>query len=620
MKKNKNIKIIFIISFISSLTLANNSDWAKDAIWYQIFPDRFYNGDTTNDPTVESLWGVWPWERQDWWEVSPWTSDWYKLQPWEKTNGQDYAYQFQLRRYGGDIQGIIDKLDYLQDLGINAIYLNPVFDSPSSHKYGTTMYHHIDRYFGPDPIGDTQIIESENPEDSNTWLWTASDKLFLKLIDEVHKRNMRIIIDGVFNHVGLTFWAFQDVILLREKSKYYEWFNIEGSGLPDKSQLNEYKNLPEVFISNGGSSMRYTGYVEDLPAFRQDGFGPVEPIRDYLHKIVQRWMDPNGDGDPSDGIDGWRIDVAERVQINFWNIFGKWVRNINPNAYISGEVWWEDYWNNKQFNASPWLTPGRFDAVMNYRFGEAMFKYFIDQKNKIKPSELQLLLESIITDYGEGKSSYLQNILDSHDMERLASAVVNPDRWMDHANNLRWNQEFDIRKPNFEERNIQKSIIAFQFFFIGAPFIYYGDEVGMWGADDPDCRKPMIWDEFIYDDETTHPCDIWESCSYSRPIDKVNVGQDLLDFYKSLSKLRNSHPALRRGTYKNHYLNDDTGIFAFVRELDNEKIIAVFNSSNRSQYLSKKILPDCSNSWKLVFGKSEKDSLAPKSFALFINK
>ncbi|NHZ86991.1 MAG: hypothetical protein GWP19_14140, partial [Planctomycetia bacterium] len=179
---------------------------------------------------------------------------------------------------------------------------------------------------------------------------------------------------------------------------------------------------------------------------------------------------------------------------------------------------------------------------------------------------------------------------------------------------------FDIRKPNFEERNIQKSIIAFQFFFIGTPFIYYGDEVGMWGADDPDCRKPMIWDEFIYDDETTHPCDIWESCSYSRPIDKVDVDQDLLDFYKSLSKLRNSHPALRRGTYKNHYLNDDTGIFAFVRELDNEKIIAVFNSSNRSQYLSKKILPDSRNSWKLIFGELEKDRLAPKSFALFINK
>ncbi len=619
MKKNKNIKVIINIFFISTFTLANNnSDWAKDAVWYQIFPDRFYNGDTTNDPTTASLWGVWPWEYQNWWEVSPWTSDWYELQPWEKANGNDYDYQFQLRRYGGDIQGIINKLDYLQDLGINAIYLNPVFDSPSSHKYGAAMYHHIDRHFGPDPIGDTQIIESENPADPKTWHWTASDKLFLQLINEVHNRNMHIIIDGVFNHVGLTFWAFQDIVQNRTNSEYYEWFAIEGSDLPDKSHLNEYMELPNAFIPDGAISLQYKGYVEDLPAFRQDKFGPIEPIRNHLHNIIKRWMDPNGDGDPSDGIDGWRLDVAERLQINFWNVFGEWVRDINPNAYITGEVWWEDYWNNKQFDASPWLAPERFDAVMNYRFGEAMFKFFINKEQQIKPSELQFILESFINDYGEEKSLYLQSILDSHDMERIASAVVNPDRWMDHANNLQWNQEFDIRKPNLEERNIQKTIIAFQFAFIGTPFIYYGDEVGMWGADDPDCRKPMIWDEFEYDNETAHPCDIWEDCNYSRPIDKVEVDHDLLDFYKSLTALRNTYPALRRGTYKTHYLNDNTGIFAFIRELDNEKIVGIFNSSNKIQYLSKNILPGCNNSWKLIFSKLENNNLTPKSFALFI--
>jgi len=620
MKKNKYNKVITNIFFISTILFANNQDWAKDAIWYQIFPDRFYNGDTANDPTAESLWGVWPWERQDWWEVSPWTSDWYALQPWEKANGKDYDYQFQVRRYGGDIQGIIDKLDYLQDLGINAIYLNPVFDSPSSHKYGAAMYHHIDRHFGPDPVGDTHIIKSENPADPQTWQWTASDKLFLKLIDEVHKRNMRIIIDGVFNHVGLTFWAFQDVIKNRKNSEYFEWFNIEGSGLPDKSHLNEYKNLPGAFIPRSGTPMRYTGYVEDLPAFRQDKYGPAEPVRNHLHNIIKRWMDPNGDGDPSDGIDGWRLDVAERLQIKFWDVFGKWVHDINPNAYITGEVWWEDFWNNKQFDASPWLAPGRFDAVMNYRFGDAIFQFFINKEHQIKPSELQLLLDSFINDYGEEKALYLQSILDSHDMERLASAIVNPDRWIDHGNNLKWNQEFDIRKPNFEERNIQKTMIAFQFAFIGTPFIYYGDEVGMWGADDPDCRKPMIWDEFIYNDEIAHPCDIWDNCSYSRPIDQVGVNSVLLDYYKSLIKLRNTYPALRRGTYKTHYLNDEVGVFAFIRELDDEKILAIFNSSDKKQCISNEILPEGYNSWNLIAGDFEKNSLAPKSFAIFIKK
>ncbi len=618
MKNNKYNKVIINIFFIFTILSANNSDWAKDAIWYQIFPDRFYNGDTTNDPTIESLWGVWPWEHQTWWEVSPWTSDWYELQPWEKANERDYDYQFQLRRYGGDIQGIIDKLDYIQELGINAIYLNPVFDSPSSHKYGAAMYHHIDRHLGPDPIGDTQIIESEIFEDPNTWQWTAADKLFLQLIDEIHKRDMHIIIDGVFNHVGLTFWAFQDIIQNRENSTYFEWFNIEGSGLPDKSHLNEYKNLPEAFNTYSGKPMRYTGYVEDLPAFRQDEFGPVEPIRQHFHNIIKRWMDPNGDGDPSDGIDGWRLDVAERVQIDFWDIFGKWVRDINPNAYITGEVWWKDYWNNKQFDASPWLSPGRFDAVMNYRFGDAMYSFFINAKQQIKPSELQSLLDSFINDYGMEKAMNLQSILDSHDMERVASAIVNPDRWMDHGNNLKWNQEFDIRKPNFEERNIQKSMIAFQFTFIGTPFTYYGDEAGMWGADDPDCRKPMIWDEFIYDDEIEHPCNIWENCSYSRPIDKVTVDIDLLDFYKSLITLRKTYPSLRRGTYKTNYLNDDTGIFSFVRELENEKIISVFNSSDEVQNLSNEILLGYDNSWILIAGYVEKNNLNPKSFAIYI--
>ena len=203
-----------------------------------------------------------------------------------------------------------------------------------------------------------------------------------------------------------------------------DWFNIKGSGLPDKSHLNEFVELPEPFVTEGSSSFKYTGYVKDLPAFRQDEFGPIEPIRNHFHDIIKRWMDPNGDGDPSDGIDGWRLDVAERVQIKFWDIFGNWVREINPNAYITGEVWWEDYWNNKQFDASPWLEAGRFDGVMNYKFADAMFKFFIDQEQQIKPSELKKSLESYINDYGNDRVPYLQNLLGSHDMERFASAIT----------------------------------------------------------------------------------------------------------------------------------------------------------------------------------------------------
>ena len=573
----KNIKLLTLSVMMGVLLGKTHPEWAVDAVWYQIFPERFYNGDSANDPTLTSTVGTWPWQHPENWSISPWTSDWYEFQSWELENGQDFRYQFQLRRYGGDIQGILDKLDYLEELGINAIYLNPIFDSPSSHKYGAAHYHHIDRHFGPDPNGDTKIIQSEDPHAPSTWKWTSADKLFLQLVEEVHRRGMHIIIDGVFNHAGLTFWAFRDVINHREESPYYLWYSIEGNGLEDASHLNDYLNLPPQFNPNGYPPLRYKGYVEDLPAFRQNKNGPVKPVREHIKAITHRWMDPNNDGDPSDGIDGWRLDVAERIQMPFWDEFCGWVKAINSNAYITGEVWWEDWWNNKQYNASPWLKDGRFDAVMNYRFGDAMFRFFIDQNNKITPSELDGLLQQVRDEYPPKAANVLQNCLGSHDTERLASAVVNPDRVIDHANNTWWNKEFDIRKPNAKQRQIQRTILLFQFAYVGAPYIYYGDEVGMWGADDPDCRKPMVWPEFSYDDETAHPCDYLD-CAGKRPIDSVSVDKDLLAYYRDLIELRLEYPALRQGNYVTIYTNSN-GLYVFKRTKDSEVIICAFNNS-----------------------------------------
>ena len=259
--------------------------WFQSAVWYQIFPDRFRNGDPTNDPTVESLEGTWPYLQPEGWKVAPWTSDWYRPQPWEqRLNNGDFYVNAQLRRYGGDLQGILDKLDYLDGLGVNALYLNPVFESPSLHKYGATMYHHIDRHFGPDPTGDGRIQAAEDPADPATWQWTAADRLFLKLINECHRRGMRIIIDGVFNHVGIPFWALQKAKEDGPESPYAEWFQI--TSWPD----------PEV----PGSTFDYEGWVgiKDLPVFRQDENGPVAPVKKHFRAIVRRWMDPNGDGDP----------------------------------------------------------------------------------------------------------------------------------------------------------------------------------------------------------------------------------------------------------------------------------------------------------------------------------
>ena len=156
--------------------------WAPDVIWYQIFVERFRNGDPSNDPTAHDITGVTDEPPPDGWQPTPWTWDWYRQEPWAKAGGKDFYTTVQSRRYGGDLQGVLDRLDYLQELGVTALYLNPVNDAPSLHKYDARNYHHIDRNFGPDPAGDERRIAAENPVDPATWSWTAADSLFLELV------------------------------------------------------------------------------------------------------------------------------------------------------------------------------------------------------------------------------------------------------------------------------------------------------------------------------------------------------------------------------------------------------------------------------------------------------
>ncbi len=300
--------LIFFLCFIvncerqtSSSTFHDVPGWAKNAVWYQVFPERFNNGDPTNDPKLNDIAGSWPHDLESQYQVSSWTDDWFALQKWESTN-KDFYFHAQRRRYGGDLQGVIDKLDYLQDLGINAIYFNPLFESPSLHKYDGATYHHVDKNFGPDPLGDLEIIAGETPEDPKTWKWTTADSLFLQLISKCHERNIKVIIDGVFNHVGLNFWAFRNLIEFQKNSKYKSWFTVNSWNNPE---------TPE-------DEFDYEGWfgVKELPEIREDQNGIIPEAREYVFNSVKRWMDPNEDGDPSEGIDGWRLDVAEMENFN----------------------------------------------------------------------------------------------------------------------------------------------------------------------------------------------------------------------------------------------------------------------------------------------------------------
>ncbi|MBL7028082.1 MAG: glycoside hydrolase family 13 protein [Candidatus Marinimicrobia bacterium] len=623
MKRNLNpIMVVTILSLITILShqsctpappvsppssteipeyISHVPEWAKSAIWYQIFPERFRNGDQSNDPTVTTLAGTWPYAQPEDWQVSPWNSDWYEMQPWELNTGEDFWYNSQLRRYGGDLQGVIDKLDYLSDLGINAIYLNPVFESPSLHKYGCSMWHHIDNNFGPDPAGDEEVWKLENPADPETWVWTAADSLFLDLLTEAHDREIKVIIDGVFNHTGIPFWAFDKIKEKGPESEFADWFTILSYDDPATPE--------DEFDWQGWYG------VKDLPELAEDDHGPVDGAKEHIHAVVKRWMDPNGDGDPSDGIDGWRLDVAEMVAMDFWREFRVWCRDINPESYLVGEVWWENYQENKMVNATAWLQGDVFDAVMNYRTGDALIRGMVDQKWRVTPSKMDSLLAEVRDEYPLQNQYVLMSNMDSHDTERLASTVANSDRTIDHNSSSRDHNDFYLGKPSTEQQALQRVMLTFQFAYIGAPFIYYGDEVGMWGADDPDCRKPMVWDDLEYDDEVTDP---WGR-SYG-PF-KISVDEQMQSFYRSLIHLRRSEPALNLGDYSLIQTSLD-GTFAFTRSLGSETILALFNYGDSDWIPEPTVFGDTSISeWKLKLDSNDSDQkpLMPLSARLYKN-
>lgn len=538
--------------------------WAKSAIWYQIFPERFRNGDPSNDPTIESLVGADPVDPPKAWNPHPWGSDWYELQEWEKQNGEPELWKHLLRRrYGGDLQGIIDKLDYIKELGINAIYLNPVFDAPSLHKYDGNSYHHIDPHFGADPEGDRKLMATENPIDPSTWVWTSADELALKLIREAHSRGIRVIFDGVFNHMGTRSFAFQDLLENQQNSLYKDWFTVNSWDDTEK-----------------GTEFDYEGWfgIKSLPELREDEQGIVEGPKNYIFAATERWMNPKGQG-IENGIDGWRLDVAFCVSHQFWKQWRKHVRSINPEAYLTAEI------VDEPENVVPYLQGDEFDGEMNYNFSFNCAGFFFDPEPiRISATEFDKNLQDLRELYPKGVPYVVQNLFGSHDSNRIGSHIVNRGigsfkQWGDYFNLSKAtdNPDYDVSKPGPKDIQLQKLFIVMQMTYVGAPMIYYGDEVGMWGSNDPDCRKPMVWDDIDYDDEVYLPD------GSKRPADSVEVNHDLLGFYKKWIGIRNTHPALRLGSYRTLLADDDTDVFAFERCYQDATLIVVFNNAWEAQ-------------------------------------
>jgi cyclomaltodextrinase len=511
-------------------------DWARDAIWYQIMLDRFANGDATNDPP----------------NTRPWTSAWRETSPWETANGQSF-WQWSVfnRHYGGDLEGLRARIPYLKALGVNAIYLNPMFEAPSHHKYDATNFVHIDDNFGS--AGDAEMsAANEDLLDDSTWGFNQSDRLFLEVVRELKAAGFRVIIDGVFNHVGDTHHAFVDVRGRGAEgaaSPYSDWFEIESF---------------EPFVYRG-----WAGFGQ-LPAFRKGSDGLASAtLTKHIMDVTRRWMDPNGDGDPSDGVDGWRLDVPNEVPMGFWRAWRKTVKEVNPDAYVVGEIW---------KRADAWLDGDTFDAVMNYQFAMAVVSWV---SGEITAAELDKRLAVLRRAYPEQATAVMQNLLAGHDTDRLVSMIANPGRGYDRANSERPSSTgaptaYNGSKPSDEAYRRALLAVAVQMTYLGAPMIWYGDEVGMWGSDDPFCRKPMLWADLPPNDD---------------PEERIREGH--LAAYRALVRLRGESPALRRGAFRTLLADESRNLWVFERALGDERVLVVLNGSNKQQTVE---LPE--SEWK----------------------
>jgi glycosidase len=549
----------------SSLPANHPKDWPKHAIWYQIFPERFRNGDPKNDPTAE--YSRVPDQVRAKWRITPWTKEWYGMDEWEKELAPDAYGTMHHRRYGGDFQGIMDKLDYLKELGVTAIYFNPIFESTSLHKYDARSYHHADPHFGPDPEGDKALILSETA-DPTTWKWTAADKMFLELVRQAHARGIRVILDGVFNHCATDFFAFADLKKNQEKSPYTHWFHVNHFDDPKTTDRNEFD---------------YAGWwgVKAMPEFSEvtdeKGRKNLDPeVKAYLFAITKRWMDPNGDGDPSDGVDGWRLDVANEVGTGFWVEWNDYVKSINPLAYTVPEIWVE---------AQDFMREAKFDGVMNYYAFAMPIKGGMIHAT-LSTREFLRLIEDRRKKFTWEEALRHQNLFDSHDTDRFPSMIVNRNRpyfakedafgydgdlWAGSTE-----KPYLIRKPTPEERKLQRMLTLFQVAYPGAPYLYYGTEVGMWSADDPDDRMPMVWPDLTFEPQKISPA--------GQPMrnDDLNFDASLHSFYKEALALRRKHPELVDGPMRVLGGFDRSQTFAWVRDGARPQL-AVFNRNPDQQ-------------------------------------
>jgi len=426
----------FCLPYLHASEQFSAPEWVKDTRWYQIFPDRFYNGNPSNDPEHTQAWG----------QSNP----------------------TQTNFFGGDFEGVVKQLDYLVDLGINGIYFTPIFKAYSNHKYDTIDYFKIDPQFG-----------------------TEED--LKRLVKACHERGIKVMLDAVFNHSGYYFAPFQDVLEHGDQSKFVNWFH------------------PHTLPLHGGDRPNYEAFafVDSMPKLNTQH----PEVKQYLLDVAAYWISEFD-------IDGWRLDVANEVDHQFWREFRTVVREKKSDLYILGEIW---------HDSMPWLQGDQFDAVMNYPLTTNVLNLLAYQT--ISAQEFMNSMTTVLQSYPENVIEVTFNLVGSHDTPRI------------------------LTECNEDVRRV-KLIYTMLYTFMGSPCMYYGDEVGMTGGKDPDCRKCMEWDD-----------------------KKQNT--NLLEYVKKIISLRKTEKLLSN-TGNFQFLNQvETEIVAYRKYQNEQNIVILINPTNQ---------------------------------------
>lgn len=545
--------------------------WAKGAVMYQIYVDRFCNGDPTNDVLTDEYCYIGE-------HVS-------RVEDWSR-----YPAQMDVRAfYGGDLQGVLDKMDYLQELGIEVIYFNPLFVSPSNHKYDIQDYDYIDPHFGRIVSDEGNLLAPGDKDNSHASRYIdrvtnranleASNQMFIQVVEEAHRRGMRVILDGVFNHCG-SFNKWMDRERIYEHAPGYE----KGAYVSESSPYKDYF----AFSSNSWPyNKNYDGWWghDTLPKLNYEG---SRALYDYVLQIAAKWVSAPYNAD------GWRLDVAADLghspEFNhrFWQDFRRVVKEANPEAIILAE----HYGNTRE-----WLQGNEWDTVMNYDAFMEPITWFLTGMEKHSDDFREDLLGNADSFWGAMKhhSSNLampswqvaMNELSNHDHSRFLTRT-----------NHKVGRNSTLG-PEAANQGINKAVfriaVVMQMTWVGAPTIYYGDEAGLCGFTDPDNRRTYPWG---------------------------NEDHEMIDFHKKIIRVHRSHQELKTGSIK--HIDSDYNYLAYGRFTRQGQSVILIN--NNKTELEKEVtvweanIPRIGTMLQLIQTSEEGYSTEPREYEIYAGK